>query len=170
MAFYTNGRSFVKETYQFTLLIMNRQSNTALATEMRTIVTRLIKRLRKQSATGRTLSLTQRSTLALLDEHGELLPNELASMEKITNQSMSQVLAYLGELGYIKRRTAEDDKRKSIVSLTKEGAAILKQVRSERDSWLYKAINSNCSDEEVEILRKAMIPLKRILDFEAKEK
>lgn len=145
---------------------MSRQSNTALATEMRTIVTRLIKRLRKQSATGRTLSLTHRSTLALLDEHGELLPNELASMEKITNQSMSQVLAHLGELGYISRRTAEDDKRKSIISLTPDGAATLRQVRSERDSWLYKAISSTCSEEEVEILRKAMIPLKRILEFE----
>jgi len=145
---------------------MSSKINTELATEMRTIVTRLIKRLRKQSATGRTLSLTHRSTLALLDEHGELLPNELASMEKITNQSMSQVLAHLGELGYINRRTAIDDKRKSIVSLTKEGAAILKQVRGERDSWLYKAISCNCSDEEIEILRKAMIPLKRILEFE----
>jgi len=145
---------------------MGSKINTELATEMRTIVTRLMKRLRRQSATDSTLSLTHRSTLALLDEHGELLPNELASMEKITNQSMSQVLAHLGELGYISRRTAIDDKRKSIVSLTKEGATVLKQVRDERDSWLYKAISRNCSDEEIETLRKAIIPLKRILEFE----
>ena len=113
-----------------------------------------------------SLSLTERSTLGLLDQHGELLPNELATMEKITNQSMSQILNHLTDLGYINRRISKDDKRKSIISLSGKGAAVLKQVRNEKDSWMYQAINKSCSAEEIEILKKAIIPLTRLVDFE----
>lgn len=145
---------------------MAKQTDIQVASELRTVVTRLIKKLRKKSTTGMTLSLTERSTMALLDQFGELLPNELATMEKITNQSMSQILSHLDELGYINRRTAKEDKRKSVISLSVKGATVLKQVRSERDSWLYQAINNTCSEEEIEILRKALVPLKRLVDFE----
>jgi len=145
---------------------MPKQENTQLASELRTTVTRLIKKLRKKSETGMSLSLTERSTLGLLDQHGELLPNELATMEKITNQSMSQILNHLTDLGYINRRISKDDKRKSIISLSGKGAAVLKQVRNEKDSWMYQAINKSCSAEEIEILKKAIIPLTRLVDFE----
>ncbi|HEY2722447.1 MAG TPA: MarR family transcriptional regulator [Chitinophagaceae bacterium] len=145
---------------------MAKQADLQLASELRTVVARLVKKLRKKSETGMGLSLTERSTMSLLDLHGELLPNELASMEKITNQSMSQILNHLSELGYINRRVSKEDKRKSIVTLSMSGAAFLKQMRSERDSWLYQAINQTCSADEVELLKKAIAPLKQLVDFE----
>src|SRR6201995_31117 len=119
---------------------MTPQKDLQLASELRTTLTRLIKKLRKKSETGEGLSLTERSTMALLDQHKELLPNELAAMEKITTQSMSQILAHLLELGYITRRTSPDDKRKAIISLSANGSAVLYQVRNERDEWLSKAL------------------------------
>jgi DNA-binding MarR family transcriptional regulator len=143
-----------------------KQSDLHLASEMRTIITRLIKKLRKHSVTGMALSLTERSTMSLLDQHGELLPNELASMEKITSQSMSQILNHLYALGYINRRISKEDKRKSIISLSAKGATTLKQVRSERDSWLYQAIAKECSPEEIALLKKALVPLSKLVDFE----
>ncbi len=143
-----------------------KQSDLHLASEMRTVITRLIKKLRKHSVTGMALSLTERSTMSLLDQYGELLPNELASMEKITSQSMSQILNHLYELGYINRRISKEDKRKSIISLSVKGAATLKQVRSERDSWLYQAIKKECSEEEIALLKKALVPLSKLVDFE----
>ena len=112
------------------------------------------------------LSLTERSTMSLLDQYGELLPNELAAMEKITNQSMSQILNHLSELGYINRRISKEDKRKSLISLSAKGAAVLKQVRSERDSWLYQALSKSCSAEELDVLKKALGPLKKLVEFE----
>jgi DNA-binding MarR family transcriptional regulator len=145
---------------------MVKQSDLHLASEMGTVITRLIKKLRKHSITGMSLSLTERSTMSLLDQHGELLPNELASMEKITSQSMSQILNHLYKLGYINRRISKEDKRKSIISLSAKGAEILKQVRSERDSWLYHAIIENCSSKEIEVLKQALIPLRKVIDFE----
>ena len=136
-----------------------------LATELRTVVGRLIKKLRKESVTGQQLSLTERSSMALLLQHKELLPSELASMEKITNQSMSQVLNHLLEVGYINRKASETDKRKVIISLTELGERTILQVRAEREEWLLKAISETCSEEEVLVLKQAIGPLTKLVDF-----
>ncbi len=84
----------------------NQNNSVQLASDLRTVITRLIKKLRSKSATSGKLSLTERSTISLLDQHKELLPSELAAMEKITTQSMSQILNHLLELGYITRKTS----------------------------------------------------------------
>lgn len=145
---------------------MIEQSNQQLATDLRTVITRLIKKLRSKSATGAGLSLTERSTLALLDQHKQLLPSELASMEKITTQSMSQILNHLLELGYIQRRSSEKDKRKVIISISKTGRSILYKVRNERDEWLNKALIDICSEKEKELLRRAIAPLAKLVEFD----
>lgn len=145
--------------------MMNKQSG-PLASELRTVITRLIKKLRIKSTTSEKLSLTERSTIALLDQHKELLPNELATMEKITTQSMSQILNHLLQLGYITRRISKTDKRKSIITLSKTGQNILYKVRNERDEWLNKALQETCSGKEQEMLRRAIVPLTRLVDFD----
>lgn len=145
---------------------MAKQSNLELVSEVRTAVTRLVKKLRKHSATGITLSLTERSVLGVLNRSGEMLPNELATAEKITTQSMSQILNHLTELGYINRRISKEDKRKSLISLSAKGMAIVKQVGDEKDSWLYQALTQTCTEEEIQALKKALVPLKKLVDFE----
>ena len=136
-----------------------------LASDLRTAITRLIKKLRKESPTGLQLSLTERSTMSLLHQHKALLPSELATMEMITNQSMSQVLNHLFELGYIIRIPSETDKRKVNISLSKEGETTLLQFRHERNEWLAKAITEICTPEEQTILKKAIGPLTKLVDF-----
>src|ERR1700712_5386528 len=118
------------------------------ASDLRTAITRLIKKLRKESPTGSQLSLTERSTMALLHQHTALFPSELAAMEMITNQSMSQVLNHLSELEYIVRTGSETDKRKVNISLSENGVNTLLQFRHERDEWLAKAISETCSPAE----------------------
>lgn len=144
----------------------NEQDNQQLASDLRTVITRLIKKLRTKSATGAKLSLTERSTLALLDVHKELLPSELAAMEKITTQSMSQILNHLFELGYIHRRISKTDKRKSIISLSKTGQTILYKVRTERDEWLNKALKETCTLKEQDLLRRSIATLTKLVDFD----
>ena len=145
---------------------MAKSSHIELASELRSTVARLTKKLRKHSVTGMTLSLTERSVLGMLFNTGEMLPNELAAAEKITSQSMSQILNHLSELGYIKRRSSKEDKRKSFISLTASGTAVISRVRSEKDNWLYNAIIKNCTGEEIAVLKKALLPLKKLVDFE----
>jgi DNA-binding MarR family transcriptional regulator len=145
---------------------MNDKNTRQLASELRNTITRLTKKLRKQSATGERLSLTERSTIALLDQYRQLLPSELAAMEHITTQSMSQVLNHLHELGLIIRTASETDKRKVIITLSAAGTELLYQVRNEREEWLNKALNQNCTPEEVDLLQKALVPLGKLVEWE----
>ncbi|MDB5124501.1 MAG: winged helix DNA-binding protein [Mucilaginibacter sp.] len=144
---------------------MNVNKDLQLASDLRTGITRLVKKLRKESPTGLQLSITERSTLALLYQHKSLLPSELAAMEMITNQSMSQVLNHLFELGFITRTPSDTDKRKVIISLTSEGERTLTRVRNERDEWLARAINETCTPAEQNILNQALAPLNKLVDF-----
>ena len=137
-----------------------------IASELRTVITRLVKKLRKKSKTAENLSLTERSTIALLDQYGELYANELAAMEQITTQSMSQVLNHLQELGFIVRTPSQTDKRKAIVSLSAQGKAALYKVRNERDEWLSNALRQTCAPEDIAALTKALGPLKKLVDFD----
>ena len=145
---------------------MAKQSDIELISEMRTTITRLVKKLRRHTTTGMALSLTERSVMGLLNEEKEMLPNELAAREKITNQSMSQILNHLDELGYIIRRISKEDKRKSLISLSAKGLAAINQLRNEKDTWLHEAVINSCTAEEISILKKALVPLKKIVDFE----
>lgn len=142
------------------------QKNQQLATDLRTVITRLIKKLRNKSATSANLSLTERSTMALLDQHKQLLPSELAAIEKITTQSMSQILNHLLALGYISRIASKTDKRKANISLSKTGRETLYKVRNERDEWLNKALEEICTHKEKDLLRNAIEPLTKLVDFE----
>jgi len=144
---------------------MNVKTDIDFATELRTAVARLTKKLRKQSPTGLQLSLTERSTMALLQQHSGLLPSELAAMEMITNQSMSQVLNHLFELGYITRTISATDKRKINISLSKDGQDTLIKFRHERDEWLAKAIRESCTPEEQTLLKQVIVPLTKLVDF-----
>jgi len=144
---------------------MNTTNEFQLASDLRTAVTRLIKKLRKESPTGLQLSLTERSTISLLHQYGKLQPSELAAMEMITNQSMSQVVNHLFELGYITRTSSETDKRKVNLSLSKLGEDTLMQFRHERDEWLAKAINETCTPAEQQILKDATTILTKLIEF-----
>ncbi len=136
-----------------------------LASDLRTVLGRLVKKLRKESPTGLQLSLTERSTMSLLYKHKALLPSELAAMEMITNQSMSQVLNHLSERGYIIRVPSETDKRKVNISLSKEGETTLLQFRQERNEWLANAIAEVCTPEEQMLLKQVIAPLTKLVEF-----
>lgn len=141
-------------------------NNPEFVSDLRTVITRLIKKLRKRSATGQQLSLTERSTLSMLYQYKQMLPSELAANEKITNQSMSGILNHLLELGYIIRTSSATDKRKVHISLSAEGEKILRQVRNERDQWLARAIEQSCTKQEQDLLKQVIGPLTKIVDFE----
>ena len=79
---------------------MTKQQNQLLfAMELRSVVGRLYKKIRKDALKDSSLSLTEISTLSLLSKHGDMLPSELAAVENITSQSMSTILNRLQEDG-----------------------------------------------------------------------
>lgn len=144
---------------------MEPQQDLQFASELRSALNKLIKKLRKESPTGQKFSQTERSVMSSLHQNEVMLPSELAANEMITNQSMSQVLNNLFDRGYIIRIQSETDKRKVNISLSDEGEAIFLQFRHERDEWLLKAINSTCTAEEKELLKQVIIPVMKLAEF-----
>jgi DNA-binding MarR family transcriptional regulator len=138
-----------------------------LAAELRTVVGRLIKKIRSHSPTHGHLSLTERAVIKLLAQGQPLLPSELAAQEKVTTQSMSQILTHLDELGYITRQPSAIDKRKVLIALSAAGQAVLPAVRQEADEWLYQALQQSCTPEELASLSHTLPLLAKLVDFDA---
>ena len=135
-----------------------------IAGHIRAVIHRLVKVLRKQTRNDEMLSLTERSTLGMLYQHGQLLPTELAQMEKVTTQSMSQVINHLFELNYILRHPSADDKRKVLLSLTPAGKADVEQRRLDKQEWLARALHEKVTPEERELLMEAIKVLTKLMN------
>ena len=137
-----------------------------LASSLRGVVSDLHKRLRKQAYSGGGLSITEATTISYLYKAGSLSPSELAEINKIKKQSMSQVLNHLEELKLIRRVASKEDKRKVAIVLTVLGEKMVDQSRYERDEWLASAIRARLGKEDVEVLASAISLLQRLADAE----
>ncbi|MBN9383634.1 MAG: MarR family transcriptional regulator [Chitinophagaceae bacterium] len=135
-----------------------------IAAGLRTVIHRLVKVLRKHTRNDEMLSLTERSTLGLLYQHGQLLPTELAQIEKVTAQSMSQVIANLSKIAYVDKTPAVDDKRKVYLSLTPAGKEYIERQRQEKQEWLARTLHERLSAREKELLSEAITILTKLMD------
>lgn len=145
---------------------MTTENNDTLATQLRPVLTRLVRKMRKLSPANESLSQSERSVLVLLDQQNELLSAELALLEKMTPQSMGQLLNHLAELELIVKTPSLNDKRKVLISLSPTGIERIRKVRLERDEWLSKAIKEVCNKEDQAALQAAIGPLTKLVDFE----
>jgi len=135
-----------------------------VAAQLRTTIHRLVKLLRRETRNDAQLSLTERATLGLLYNEGQLAPSDIARAEKVTTQSMSQVINHLAELNYIERTPSDDDKRKVFLSLTPIGRAYVEQIRHDKQEWLAKALHEKVSPAEKELLMEALQILTKLID------
>jgi DNA-binding MarR family transcriptional regulator len=137
-----------------------------LSSSLRTAVSTLNKRLRKQMYSANSYSITEIETMGILYRQGRSSPSELASDTKVTSQSMSQILKKMEEQKMIKRTPSDEDKRKVYISLTPSGKKIVEKIRYERDGWLTRNIDKNLTDKEKKILKKAIDILNRLSEAE----
>ena len=135
-----------------------------LAAGLRTTIHRLVKLLRRETRNDAQLSLTERATLGLLYPDNSLPPSDIARAEKVTTQSMSQVINHLAEMNYIERTPSVDDKRKVLLSLTAAGRAYVEQLRKDKQEWLATAINRKATPQEKTILAEALKIIDKLVD------
>lgn len=145
---------------------MSVENKDTLAAQLRPVLTRLVRKMRKLSPANEMLSQSERSVLVLLDQQSEMLSAELAVQEKMTPQSMGQLLNHLAELELIVKTPSLNDRRKILISLSSLGKERIEKVRHERDEWLDKVIKTVCTKEEQMILEAAIAPLTKLVDFE----
>ncbi|TDX01742.1 MarR family winged helix-turn-helix transcriptional regulator [Dinghuibacter silviterrae] len=138
-------------------------SDVDLAAGLRSQVSRLVKLLRKQTRNDDLLSLTERATLSRIHEHGDILPGELATIEKVSTQAISQVLNRLLELGLINRTPSEEDRRKVIVTLTETGKRGVRQRLQEKQEWLARSITEKLTAREKQTLTEAIDILNKLI-------
>jgi len=144
---------------------MKKKNDNEMAADLRVVISRLVKIIRTEVKSDELLSLTERSTLGLVYQHSEMLPSELAAREKVTNQSMSQIINKLSGNGYLKKTPSKKDKRKVIVTITVAGKKIVEQKRSASQEWLAKSIFEKTNQKEKETLANAIKILAKLVDL-----
>ena len=131
-----------------------------LASELRLILGRLIRRLRSE---GR-IPIAQLAVLGRLDRGGPATVSALATAERVRPQSMSQTVSELEADGFVTRRPDPTDRRQLLVELTDAGTATLADERRHREGWLARAIAEDLSRAERRSLEAALEPLRRLAD------
>ena len=144
---------------------MNSIDNNEIAANLRVVISRLVKILRNETKNDEFLSLTERSTLALVYQYIEILPSELASIEKVTSQSMSQIMNKLLKHGFLKKTSSKTDKRKVIITITSSGKKYIEKKRSEKQEWLARSIFEITTEKEKQVLINAIKVLTKLVDL-----
>ena len=130
------------------------------AHELRETVGRLVRRMRAEHGP----SVALHSVLARLDRCGPASISDLAAAERMRPQSMAQTVHELESSGLVIRRPDPADRRRAFVELTEDGSARLAQARAAREDWLAEALARRLDDEELQMLRRALVLLDRLAD------
>ena len=130
-----------------------------VAARLNLIVGRLMRTIRQHAAAGLTPS--QLSALVTVDERGPLRISALATQESLGAPAATRVVASLEEAGLVTRSSDPDDKRASLITLTKVGNETLKSLRKERATGLGAQLDA-LSESERRLLERALPVLEKI--------
>lgn len=97
------------------------------------------------------LSFSQFMVLEALYSKGNLSIGEVREAILSSVGTISLVVSNLKKMGYVKRKTDENDKRVSILSLTNEGRDVIERVIPENEAMIYDYIK-DLSGGEIETL------------------
>ncbi|MDR5770053.1 MarR family transcriptional regulator [Caballeronia sp. LZ028] len=135
-----------------------------LASDVRSVVSRLKRNLRAQSSIHGDLTATQIAVLMRLKRGGPASTSELARAEGIRAQSMGTAIAPLEDAGLVMGTPDPADGRRTILSLTDACHALITEVQSARQDWLSRTIRARLSSAEQQQLAAAMELLKRLVE------
>ncbi|MBP2705589.1 MarR family transcriptional regulator [Microbispora sp. RL4-1S] len=136
--------------------IPNLRSDAGLASALRVSLARLTRRLRRQAA-HHSLTPTQLATLSAVERHTAMTPSELAEHEKVQPPSMTRVVAKLEERGLLTRSPHPTDRRQVTVSVTPQGATLLKEERRAKEAWLAQRLKELTPEERATLRAAAPI-------------
>jgi DNA-binding MarR family transcriptional regulator len=101
-----------------------------VAAAIRLAVARIARRVRQSHAVG-DLTLSEVSVLSRLHRDGAATPSCLAECERVRPQAMATTLATLEDRGLVRRAPDPADGRRSVITLTDDGARVVQDRRSE---------------------------------------
>jgi DNA-binding MarR family transcriptional regulator len=134
-----------------------------LATELRTVLGRVSRRLREQAGAGE-LTWSQTAVLGRLERDGPATVSSLAKAAGMRPQSMGANVAALEAAGLVSGAPDPSDGRQTLLSLTDRCRDWIKATRTAKEDWLSRAIRMRFSPEELQDLGKAAALLKRLAE------
>lgn len=132
-----------------------------LASRLRLDIARMARRLRQEA--GAELSPSQTAALATIERHGPLTPSEIAVREGVQRPTVTRVLARLEEAGLVSRAADPADRRSCLVTISPEGGALLAAVRTRKDAFLARRLET-LDPADREALDRAAAVLERMLE------
>jgi DNA-binding MarR family transcriptional regulator len=135
----------------------------ALAGELRILISQLRHRLREQTNPG-DFTFSQASVIIRLERDGPATVSALARAEGVRQQSMGTTISTLEAAGLVKGSPDPTDGRQTILSLTDACREMIQANRSAKEDWLFRVIQTKLSPVEQKQLATALELLKRIAD------
>ena len=136
----------------------NHQTN-EIAGALRRSVTLLMRRLRL-NRTEEVFSPSKLIVLGSLYRGGPVTATDLAARERIRPQSLTRLLAFLEERGFVSRQPDGTDRRRLLINITEDGKKALEMDFRRREVWLAAAMTRYLSVVE----REALFHASRLLD------
>ena len=134
---------------------------TSLAEELRPVLLRLSRHLRRESH-GTGLSPLDAQLIGAIKHNPGIGVSELADIEQMAAPTMSAHVKRLEEAGFIARDPAAcTDKRRTSLGVTRKGDKALDAVRKQRNDWLAARL-SELSEKEQQSLLAAIAPLSHL--------
>ena len=103
------------------------------------------------------------AALAMVERHGPMTPSELAARERIQRPSATRLVAHLEAEGLIERVVDPADRRSYLISITPDGTALLRDIRTRKDAFLAERL-AKLSAEDRATLRRAAELLEKLVD------
>jgi len=127
-------------------MIREATNSTSLAEELRPLLLRLARELRRETE---ALGVTSRQVtlLWLVRDRPGLSLRELAAEERISAPSLSGHIDRLETADLLRRVRSSDDRRRVGLELTDRGRTLLKRVRARRTTWLAERLGALDEDE-----------------------
>jgi DNA-binding MarR family transcriptional regulator len=140
-------------------------SSDAVASELRPVLLRLARELRKETE---QLGITSRQAtlLWLVKRSPGLSLAELATEEGISPPAMSGHVDRLERAGLLERLRSSDDRRRVGLRLTGDGERLMRRVRARRTTWLADRLRT-LEPEALESIELALPALLRLVGDDA---
>jgi len=146
-----------------TLLTTDAARASTLAAELRTTLGHLKRKLRQHG--GRhDLTSSQIAVILRLEKDGPATVSSLARAEGMRPQSMSAVIAPLGEMGFVTGAADPNDGRQTLMSLTNTCKKSIEDGRAARQDWLAQALQQKLSPQEQKRVSSAVHLLARLTE------
>jgi DNA-binding MarR family transcriptional regulator len=120
---------------------------------------------RARESKSSELSLPERTVLSRLDRNGPDTTAGLARWEEITPQAMGVTVSALESRGLLHRSPDPTDGRRSILTVTAEGVAVVRASRGQLTDRLAATLEERFTSEEMELIRGAAPLIERLAEL-----